>query len=140
MQFHFIDTIEQAREVFPLMRQLREHLDEPKYLELITAAKAESNYRMIGLYDHDKCVGLMGYRVITDLVHGRHLYIDDLVTEESRRSQGIGEKLLAKSKELAAELGCERLRLCTGITNTRGMKFYERMGWELRAHAYKTKI
>jgi hypothetical protein len=42
--------------------------------------------------------------------------------------------------DLAKELDCKGLRLCTGIENEQGKKFYERNGWSLRAVAYKKKL
>jgi hypothetical protein len=35
---------------------------------------------------------------------------------------------------------CDGLRLCTGIENESGKRFYEREGWTLKAVAFKKKI
>lgn len=82
----------------------------------------------------------MGYRVLCDFVHGRHLYIDDLVTDENIRSKGYGATLLKEAEKIAQENGCTNLRLCTGIDNDRGKTFYEKNNWNLRAVVYKKKL
>jgi len=140
MEFRLIETEEQAVQVFPVMRELREALDVDGFLNLLEAARRESGYRLLGAYENDQCLGLMGYRVLTDFVHGRHLYIDDLVTSKERRSQGLGSHFLERAKHIARLEGCGRLRLCTGVANERGKRFYEKNGWDLRAVAYKSNV
>jgi ribosomal protein S18 acetylase RimI-like enzyme len=130
----------QVRSELPLLRQLREHLSEEELWGLYQAAQKESGYTLWGAFDQSHCLGLMGARILTDFVHGRHLYIDDLVVAESARSKGIGAYLLSEAKKLASAEGCAQLRLCTGIQNERGKSFYERNGLSLRAVAYKAKL
>lgn len=126
--------------VFELMRELRPHLTEKTFLETYHAAQKADGYVMYGFYHGSECVGLMGLRYLHDYVHGFHLYIDDLVTSEKVRSKGIGAELLKFAEGLAQENKCSGLRLCTGVDNKDGMRFYEREGWASRAVAYKKKI
>lgn len=130
----------QIRSHFPLLRQLRDHLPEEELWAIYQAAKKESGYALWGAFEGEDCLGLMGIRILTDFVHGRHLYIDDLVVAENARSKGIGALLLAEAEALARKEGCKQLRLCTGIHNDRGKTFYEKNGLELRAVAYKKKL
>ncbi len=139
MEIKPISSLEQSKSVFAIMKELRTHLDETKYLELLQSAKA-NGYQLVGAFDGEQCVGLMGYRVLFDFVHGKHLYIDDLVVTSSIRSKGLGTQMLAFAKEVAASNNCSRLRLCTGIDNDSGKHFYEKNGWDLKAVVYKTKI
>lgn len=140
MEFRLIETSDQAQKVYPVMRELRENLAPEDFLELLEAAQTESGYRLIGAFDGETCLGLMGYRILTDFVHGRHLYIDDLVTTTEARSQGLGSSFLERAKHIAKNENCQRLRLCTGVANDRGRSFYEKNGWALRAVVYKTVL
>ncbi|MEZ0393274.1 MAG: GNAT family N-acetyltransferase [Pseudobdellovibrionaceae bacterium] len=140
MEFRILESREEAQRIFPVIKQLRTHLDESTFLDLLQKAKSESDYTLLAAYEGSECVGLMGFRFLTDFVHGRHLYIDDLVTSESHRSKGLGSQFLQKAKEIAAQNGCQRLRLCTGADNDRGKKFYEKNGWDFRAIVYKAKL
>jgi len=120
---------------YPVLRELRPHVDEAAFLQVLTDAPG---YRFFGAMEEGRCVGVLGCRVLLDYVHGRHLYVDDLVVAESAgRSRGIGGKLLAFAEALAREEKCISVRLCTGVENERGRSFYERHGWKLRAVAYK---
>ena len=85
-------------------------------------------------------VAVMGWRILHDIVHGRHLYIDDLVVTANARSQGWGARFLEHAENQARSLGCQGLRLCTGVQNTAAIKFYERQGWAPRAFALKKSI
>lgn len=137
-----LQSTEDLKAVFPLMKQLREHLSESQFVDLVQSAMRDSRYQLLAFFSDDgagPCLGLMGYRILTDLVHGRHLYIDDLVVDEKTRSHGLGGKMLAKAKEIARAENCKRLRLCTGAENNRGKNFYERNGWKMRAVVYKTE-
>jgi len=137
--FKALQSPDDLRSVFPLMKQLREHLDQTQFVDLVQSAMRDSRYQLLGFFENGACQGLMGFRILTDLVHGRHLYIDDLVVAENTRSNGLGTKLLAKAKEIARTENCKRLRLCTGTENSRGKNFYERNGWKMRAVVFKSE-
>jgi GNAT superfamily N-acetyltransferase len=124
---------------FSVLKELRTDLAYADFLNLYQQANAQG-YTLVGLEYDNKILAVMGYRIITDFVHGRHLYIDDLVCTEFHRSQGLGAQLLKHAEELAKKMECRGLRLCTGIENDRGKKFYDRHGWNLRAVAYKKKL
>lgn len=71
---------------------------------------------------------LAGFRVQENLVHGRFLYVDDLVTRADRRSAGFGGALLDRLKREATDLGCDKLVLDTPMSNFLGHRFYFRQG------------
>lgn len=125
---------------YPVMQELRKDLSMSDFLSIYENAKSADGYEIVAIEEGDKVLALMGYRILFDYVHGKHLYIDDLVCTESHRSQGLGAKLLNYAEGIAKDLNCKGLRLCTGIENELGKKFYERQGWNLRAVAYKKKI
>jgi ribosomal protein S18 acetylase RimI-like enzyme len=63
-----------------------------------------------------------------NLVHGRFLYVDDLVTDEALRGSGHGALLLAHLQQEARALGCGKLVLDTPLSNSLGQRFYFRNG------------
>ena len=125
-KFHFITakTEGDLTRFHPIVQELRKDLRLEDFLDLYKQAHERDDYEIIGIEKAGRILGAMGYRIILDLVHGKHLYIDDLVTTEASRSQGLGRKLLEYAEKLARELNCKGLRLCTGIDNERGKKFY----------------
>jgi len=125
---------------FEVLKELRPHLDLTRFHTLYEASRKADGYTLVGVYRGEECLAVMGYRVLHDFVHGTHLYVDDLVTTEGARSLGIGAELLRYAAEEAKRLNCWQLRLCTGIENERGKRFYDREGWTLRAVAYKKPV
>jgi GNAT superfamily N-acetyltransferase len=121
---------------YALVRQLRPALSEAEFTARARAAAAADGYTLYGAFDGPACVGVLGLRRLVDLLHGPHLYIDDLVVAEGVRSRGVGAALLRFAESLGAEAGVG-LRLCTGIDHWPARRFYEREGWAARAVAYK---
>lgn len=126
----------QSDAAYALMKELRPHLSYAMFLERRTWA-AHQSYLLYGAFVADRLIGLIGWRTIVDMLHGRHLYIDDLVVAEAARSRGIGRALLGFAEDVAAREGCLGLRLCTGIDHDRGRQFYQREGWIPKAVAFK---
>ena len=132
-----LDGIGDSAIAYPLMLQLRPHLSEPQFTAYCRLASIQHDYKIYGAFDEQVCLGLLGVRHIVDLLHGPHLYIDDLVVEEKFRSQGVGASLPRLAEQLAVDAGANGVRLCTGIDSWPARRFYENEGWEPRAVAYK---
>jgi GNAT superfamily N-acetyltransferase len=140
MELRKATSLAELEIVFPVMKELRPLLTFEKFIALTHEAAKRDDYEIISAFDNNQCVGAMGFRILFDFVHGKHVYIDDLVITERCRSQGIGAKLLRYAEGVAREKNCDGLRLCTGIENKDGERFYKREGWALRSVAYKKKL
>ncbi len=125
---------------FPVMKELRPHLSFEEYVSIYNESHAADGYEIVAIEANEKILAVMGYRFLSDYVRGKHVYVDDLVSTEKERSQGLGADLLKYAEEVASANGCRSLRLCTGIENERGVKFYDRNGWTKRAFAYTKKL
>lgn len=113
---------------FQLMRQLRPHLTSGTEFFERFQRQVGDGYQLAAMFDGCDPVALAGYRVLENLVHGRYLYVDDLVTDASRRSAGHGERLMAYLRGQAQTLGCSKLVLDTPLSNSLGHRFYFRCG------------
>ncbi len=133
-------TKDEIERCHPVMRELRLNLSIEDYWTIYNQAHAADGYEIVAIEDNYKILAVMGYRILHDYVHGKHVYIDDLVTTQEHRSEGLGAQLLDYAENIAREQGCKGLRLCTGIENQRGKQFYERHQWAARALAYKKKL
>lgn len=113
---------------YGLMRQLRPSLSsEAEFVERWKRQAAEG-YRLLALWHGGNPVALAGFRAQENLVHGRHLYVDDLVTEEGARSRGHGRVLIERLEREGRALGCAKLVLDTPLSNALGHRFYYRQG------------
>lgn len=121
------DEVEVAR-CFPLMLQLRPHLASGSEFLARWRRQTAAGYRLVALFDGPRPLALAGVRVQENLVHGRFLYIDDLVTDTALRSAGHGARLLGYLYEQARTLDCSKLVLDTSLANSLGHRFYFRCG------------
>jgi GNAT superfamily N-acetyltransferase len=71
---------------------------------------------------------------------GRKLYVDDLVTDQAKRSQGVGSALLTYLENKARSLGCESLCLDSGVQRDQAHKFYFREGFIVTSFSFKKKL
>ena len=120
-----------------LLRELRVGLSSDDFRAMLDSAGPADGYTLLGALSGGRPVAVMGYRVLHDLVHGRHLYVDDLVVTASERGAGVGALLLREAEAIGRRLQCRGLRLCTGFENEGGRRFYEREGWVPRSIAFK---
>ena len=123
-----VDTDADAAACYGLMRQLRPHLSSEAEFVARWRRQAAVGYRLLVLWQDASPVALAGFRVQDNLVHGCHLYVDDLVTEESARSNGHGHLLMSRLEEEGRALGCTKVVLDTPLTNPLGHRFYYRQG------------
>lgn len=125
---------------YPVMKELRPNLSFEDYISIYNESHTADGYEIVAVGDKGQILAVMGYRFLSDYVRGKHVYVDDLVSTEKARSQGLGAELLKFAEKIAESNGCKSLRLCTGIENERGVKFYDRNGWTRRAFAYTKKL
>lgn len=121
---------------FPVMALLRPAIASADELVRRVARQCGSGYRILAAWRHDTPVALAGYRVEEDLIHGRFIYVDDLVTMEGERRSGIGARLLAAVGSNGREQGCQRLAL----DNVLAHRFYYRRGLVARGLRFMRTI
>lgn len=115
-------------QVIELLSQLRSHIDLNTLCSRLEQMKKEG-YQLWGYSKESNLIGLVSTRLYTDLVRGKHIYIDDLVVNSNYQSQGIGVILLNHVEEYAKNLSISSLRLSCAIENLRGKNFYLREQW-----------
>ncbi|MDR6226098.1 GNAT family N-acetyltransferase [Desmospora profundinema] len=132
---------EEWRESYPVMRQLRTHLDEEAFLRLVNEMRTDSGYRLFALREEGKVVALAGVVVATNLYNGRHLFVHELVTRSDCRSRGFGERLLSSLHRWGREQGCVRVVLSSGLARLDAHRFYEKkMGYEKVSFVFGRKL
>lgn len=113
----------------PLMQQLRPHLDGETHFAARVQRQRLEGYQLIGAFTPDgSLAALAGYRLQENLVYGRFLYVDDLVTAASLRGGQWGARLVRALERVARAEGCAQLVLDTGLANARAQRFYFRAG------------
>jgi GNAT superfamily N-acetyltransferase len=135
-----LTTAAELRTIWPVAQQLRPHLDEDRFVEQ-ALRQTQGTFRATGLYDGGAARAYAGWRVHENLVYGLHMYVDDLVTDQTVRSRGYGKALLDWLKDEArrqretaigfghAPQGCARFLSARRLAD-RGLPFRDRpVGW-----------
>lgn len=124
-----LDTKNEIESCFRLMKVLRPKMESSSdFVDQIIRQQKES-YRILAIEDEGKIIALAGYREVENTVHGKFIYIDDLVTDPDFRSRKLGRELLQHISNIAEEKFKDNVVLDTGIANVQAQKFYYREGF-----------
>ena len=116
------------RAAFDLIRQLRPRLTSAEQWLNAYKRQAASGYRVLLVVNDDIPRALAGFRLQENLIHGKFLYVDDLVTDATLRSAGLGKQLLEALMGVARDSQCDHLVLDTALVNHDAQRFYARCG------------
>ncbi|OIJ17200.1 GNAT family N-acetyltransferase [Anaerobacillus alkalilacustris] len=126
---------------FPVMKQLRTHLNEETYLDLVLEAKEKDRYKMFALLDRGEIVAVTGFKPMITLYYGRFVWVCDLVADTTKRSKGYGEKLLTYVHEWAKENNYKSVALSSGLQRTDAHRFYEnKMDYAKVSYVFKASL
>lgn len=125
------EWLRQSESVF---RQLRPHLpaDFIGRMEEVIATGAEMAVCVVD----GNVRGITVFRVFEKTFSGREFYCDDLVTDETARSTGVGHALMQYMETTAAQRGCDTLALDSGTQRQQAHKFYFRESLTIAAFRF----
>lgn len=133
-------TDEEFRRTYPVMHELRTHLNEDEYMELV-AEMLPQGYELYGLEVDGEVQALAGIAERTNFYYGRYIWVFDLITSESSRSKGYGEQLLGHIEQIAKERGCDVVALSSGVQRVDAHRFYEdRMNYDRVSYTFKKPL
>ena len=124
------ETDEQISACWPCLHELRPHVAEDGFVARIRRMESEG-YRLAAVAEGDDVVAVAGFRRMHTLFGGDTIYVDDLVTCESARSQGHGAQLVDFLRKLARVENCEMLHLDSGVQRDRAHAFYFDNGFHI---------
>jgi GNAT superfamily N-acetyltransferase len=124
---HIAESDDQIAACFPVMHELRPHLKDAD--ELVVRVKRQQKEGYVLAYAADGNgvpAACMGFRRQERLVHGKVIYVDDLVTSATGRSRGYGKALLDWLEDLAKDEGFKAIDLDSGTQRVEAHRFYLR--------------
>lgn len=80
--------------------------------------------------EHEVGFALYGFRY-SSFAGQPSIWLDDLYVDDEMRSQGAGTALMTHLAQIAKENDCTHLAWNADAQNTRGLRFYERLGAEV---------
>jgi GNAT superfamily N-acetyltransferase len=138
MKIKELVTEEEIISAYPVMKQLRPHLDENTYLQLVLDGKEKEGYRLFALYDEEnEIAAVTGFMPMITLYYGHYIWVCDLVTDERKRSKGCGNILLSFVHKWAKENGFHKVALSSGLQRLDAHRFYEeKMNYEKVSYVF----
>lgn len=117
--------------------------DINSFVEQINQIQRPQGYRLLGIFEQgiSNPVAVCGFREETNLVSGRHLHIDDLVTLPQYRKNGYGTQLLSAIQKIANENNIEEIHIDSNVggERTTAHRIYFQHGFEISAYHFVCK-
>lgn len=133
------ESDEQIARTFAVMHELRPHLLEAEYVNMVRRMMAEG-YQLVFVEEDGQVRAVAGFRRTEMLHRGRSVYIDDLVTMNSHRSRGFGRQLLQWVVELCRAEGIGQLHLDSGVQRAGAHRFYFREGMHITSFHFAMNV
>lgn len=134
-----LSTTLEFREAYPVLSQLRDHLTEAAFLEQLDAMR-DDGYRLFALFDDGDVVAVVGLVVRRNFFCHRHVFVEDLVTDEQHRGEGYGSRLLEYVHEFAREQSCSYVELESGLWREQAHEFYEDQGYDKVCYSFRRDV
>lgn len=127
-------------DTWPVMAQLRPHLNEVDYLAMVRRMRATDGFTMFAARRGDGVVGVAGVRPMELLYCGRILQIDDLIVSEAERSMGVGKALVDHVKAEAVAQERSEVHLDSALMRADAHRFYFREGFERLGYHFRIRL
>ena len=124
---------------FEVMHQLRPHLLKEDFVDTIRDMMA-GGYQLADIKEGDRVVAVAGFRVARNLWMGKHLYVDDLVSDQHTRSRGHGDALIAWLSDFAKSQACRFLHLDSGVQRVDAHRFYMKQGMGISCFHFQKSL
>lgn len=134
-----MDTDEEIQACFSVLAQLRPDVKEGVFLSIIRS-QFKKGYQLAAVILNNNVVAVAGFHLRENLAWGKYLYIEDLVSEQTQRSTGLGHMLLKWLHNEAKENNCDQLHLDSGIQRKDAHRFYEKEGMMFVSHHYSSQL
>ena len=138
-----LTTDEEILAARSVMRQLRPQIPETAYLETVRRMMKTDGYLQTAVFEGEAVVAVVavaGYRFMEMLFSGKTLYVDDLNTDEARRSRGHGKMLMDWLKREAKDRQCLQLQLDSGVQREQTHRFYFREGLTINSYHFRIDL
>jgi GNAT superfamily N-acetyltransferase len=139
MSIKLVESELQILGCFPIISQLRPHLEQTNFVEQVRYQMKEG-YQLAFLEVEKQAVAVAGFRISNCLASGKFLYIDDLVVDELKRSHSYGQQLFQWLIEYARNHNCKHLSLDSGVQRFAAHRFYLMQRMSITSHHFSMEL
>lgn len=134
-----IATENELKYCYKIMHQVREDLSE-KDLSKIISEQIKNGYKLAYVLEDEQVICVAGFSILQKLSLGKHLYIDDFVTDKSVKSTDAGKALLDFLKIYAKQQDCKSIELDSLVQRHEAHKFYLSQDMQIVSHHFSFKL
>ena len=139
MNVKLISCESEVDAIVPIMNELRPQYSEEQ-LKLKIVNLMDHGYKIAYAHDGINVMSVGGFVFRENLALGKHVYLDDLVTNGRIRSQGAGKTLLNWIMRHAKTQGCTHISLDSHVTRFEAHRFYLREGFHIVGHHFEKAL
>ncbi|CAM3618662.1 GNAT family N-acetyltransferase [Zobellia roscoffensis] len=122
---------EKMESILPLVYDLNEgKLSEEVLKTRLESMKAMGGYVCLGVYDNENLIACCGVWFLHKLYKGKHIELDNVFVNVEYRSRGVGKLMMDWLVAYGKSKNCNSLELNAYVANQKGVKFWERHGFE----------
>lgn len=122
-------TTEKVHEAFDRLLPQLSSSAQSLSLEEIKKLLAQDCLHLVCALDEDERIMGMLSLVVFDIPTGRRAWIEDVVTDQAARGQGVGQGLVDAAVDHARELGAKTVDLTSRPTREAANRLYRRVGF-----------
>jgi GNAT superfamily N-acetyltransferase len=135
MEIKEASTREDFLTCWEVVRELRPHLDQDRYLTLMLHM-IDEGYKLIYIEEEGRGLAFCGYRHTTMLHRGRSIYIDDLCTLPEARGKGYAGALLKHVIAIGHKEELQSIHLDSGHQRHAAHRLYLNHGFIITSHHF----
>ncbi len=135
MKVYFLEKNSDYSAVLKVLLQLRSNYN----LDTLSAQIAKQQldgYQIAYVKTSNNILAVAGFSIGEKLAWGKHIYIEDLVTNSQHRSSGVGKFFIDWFKAYALKNSCKQIHLDSGVQRFPAHKFYLREGFSIASHHF----
>lgn len=134
-----IASDEEIKYCYKIMHQVRTDLSKEDFLSTINK-QIENGYKLAYVLDHSQVICVAGFNINQKLSWGKHIYIDDFITDKSVKSTDAGKALLDFIKIYAEQQGCSSIHLDSSVEREDAHKFYLSQDMKIDSHHFSINL
>jgi GNAT superfamily N-acetyltransferase len=139
MLIQLAETNAQIEKCFPVLLQLRPHLELASFVDQVRRQQ-EQGYQLAFLEEAEQVLGVAGFQIGECLAWGKYLYVYDLVVDEGAQSQGYGQCLFQRIASFGREAECVQLHLDSGVQRFKAHRFYLNQRMNIVSHHFSLRL
>ena len=134
-----IASEDEIKYCYKIMHQIREDLSDDA-LHKIISNQIKNGYQLAYVVHNDEVICVAGFSIGYKLSIGKHIYIDDFVTDKSVNATHAGKALLDFIKLYAKQQECISIHLDSSVHRKDAHKFYLSQDLNIEAHHFSIDL